>query len=529
MSITISIIKSPADVFNQQSSMEFDNIGGTIGRAANNFWVLDDPERFISSRHSQITCENGQYYLTDLSTNGTFLNGSSEPIGKGNKVAINDGDTFSLGDYEFSACMAEENQFSGGSSPFSFVPDTPGIEVDYLDDPSALSFDDPFAASLSGHVSSSEPLFSDYSETDPLAALDKANQGFNSPESDPFANGSYADEANVLNQAAEWPNAVPEAGVIPDDWDDDLMVEAAPVQKPVLAAPSAPPTIPPVMAEPVQAAPASTYTPEPVQATPRPAYVPEPTMSVQTQAVNNDVINQLEAQNRLLIEENQKLQADVDLLAKQIRDRQKKPGSASAVDFLLIEAMGLAGENLSEARMMEISQTVGELIRETISGLMQVLSSRSTVKNEFRMNVTTIQPVENNPLKFSANIEDALENMFLRESQAYKKPVEAVREGFQGIAEHQVAILAGIRAAFRGVIEKFDPITLEQRFEKYRKAGLLQVVNKGKNWDSYKEYYNELVNDMDNSFQHLFGYDFVQAYEDQLFKISSSRRTTSKL
>ncbi len=501
MSLTISIVKSPADVFNQQPSIAFAESGGTIGRAANNFWVLDDPERYISSHHSQITCLNGQYYLTDLSTNGTFLNGSSEPIGKGNKVAITDGDSFSLGDYEFLASLAEDEQFAGGGSPFSFIPDTPGIEVNYLDTPLPEQSDDPFAASVGGHVSTSVPLFNDFSETDPLVALDKANQGMGSATSDVFADASYADEANVMNQAVVWPDAVPEFAAIPDDWDDDLLTDE------------------------VQLKPAPTVVVAPI--IPEPAQTPEPPL--RAQAVNNDVINQLQAQNRLLIEENKKLQADVDLLAKQVRDKQRKTGSATAIDHLLIEAMGLSGKNLSEARMMEISQIAGELMRETISGLMQVLSSRSTVKNEFRMNVTTIQPVENNPLKFSANIEDALENMFIRESQAYKKPVEAVREGFQGIAEHQVAILAGIRAAFRGVIEKFDPITLEQRFEKYRKAGLLQMVNKGKNWDSYKEYYNELANDMDNSFQHLFGYDFVQAYEDQLFKLSSSRRTNTNL
>ena len=489
MSITISIIKSPGNVTNQHTSMVFAENGGTIGRAANNVWVLDDPERFMSSRHSQITCQNGQYYLTDLSTNGTFLNGSPEPIGKGNKVALNDGDVFSLSDYEFQVNLEDADTFSGGS-PFSFVPETPGIEVDYLEEAGSQN-SDPFGPSVGAHVPSSAPLLGGFDETDPLAALDKASGAG-------YSQDSYSDHAQAPSHAAhDWPNPVPEAGVIPDDWDDDLLLaEDRPTEQ---VAPIAPP----------------------VQRT-------EPVAQFKAQTINNDVINQLEAQNRLLLEENKKLQADVDLLAKQIRVKQKKPGTAGAIDHILIEAMGLAGKNLTEERMMEISQVVGELMRETISGLMQVLTSRSTVKNEFRMNVTTIQPVENNPLKFSANVEDALENMFIRDSHAYKGPTESVREGFQSIAEHQVAILAGIRAAFRGVITRFDPITLEQRFEKYRKAGLLQMVNKGKNWDSYKEYYNELVNDMDNSFQHLFGYDFVQAYEDQLLKLSSSRRSNIK-
>jgi len=155
---------------------------------------------------------------------------------------------------------------------------------------------------------------------------------------------------------------------------------------------------------------------------------------------------------------------------------------------------------------------------------MQALSFRKKIKEEFRINVTTIQPVENNPLKFSANIEDALENMFVKDNKAYQKPLDAVRESFHGISEHQLAVLAGIQAAFRGMLERLDPASLEQRFEKYRKAGMLKVGQKSKNWDSYKEFHQDLVNNIDNSFQHLFGYDFVQAYEDQLQRLLQSRK-----
>jgi predicted component of type VI protein secretion system len=74
------------------------------------------------------------------------------------------------------------------------------------------------------------------------------------------------------------------------------------------------------------------------------------------------------------------------------------------------------------------------------------------------------------------------------------------------------------------MLERLDPVSLEQRFEKYRKAGVIKVGQKSKNWDSYKEFHQDLVNNMDNSFQHLFGYDFVQAYEDQLQKLVVARK-----
>ena len=141
------------------------------------------------------------------------------------------------------------------------------------------------------------------------------------------------------------------------------------------------------------------------------------------------------------------------------------------------------------------------------------------------MNVTTIQPVENNPLKFSANIDDALENMFLKSGNAFKQPLEAVNEGFDSVAEHQVAILAGIREAFKSVIERFDPIVLEERFSRQSRSGILPGSQKAKNWDAYTVYYEELVGDIDKSFQYLFGDGFVRAYEDQLQKLAISKKS----
>src|SRR5690606_10161954 len=92
---------------------------------------------------------------------------------------------------------------------------------------------------------------------------------------------------------------------------------------------------------------------------------------------------------------------------------------------VLIDALGLDASRLSEADKLEISRITGLLMREIVDGMLGVLRSRASIKNEFRMNVTTIQPIENNPLKFSVCVDDALENLFIKKSNAYKKPVEA--------------------------------------------------------------------------------------------------------
>src|SRR5690606_34930819 len=96
----------------------FNEQGGTLGRSDSNSWVLPDPDKFLSSCHCEILCDAGRYYILDLSTNGTFLNSSPEPLGKGVKAPLNDGDFFEIGDYRFSVSVTAEQPF-GAESPFA--------------------------------------------------------------------------------------------------------------------------------------------------------------------------------------------------------------------------------------------------------------------------------------------------------------------------------------------------------------------------------------------------------------------------
>ena len=101
MALTLTITKTPKDVALAGTNKSFDAQGGIIGRGQGCAWILPDVDRFLSSKHCQISFDNGAFYLTDLSTNGTFINGAPEPIGKGGRVIINSGDTVDLGDYQF--------------------------------------------------------------------------------------------------------------------------------------------------------------------------------------------------------------------------------------------------------------------------------------------------------------------------------------------------------------------------------------------------------------------------------------------
>ena len=77
----------------------------TIGRAAQNDWVLQDPERILSKHHCTVLYREGAYFLTDFSVNGTFLNDSQQRIARNQTIELNDGDHFVLGEYEISVAF----------------------------------------------------------------------------------------------------------------------------------------------------------------------------------------------------------------------------------------------------------------------------------------------------------------------------------------------------------------------------------------------------------------------------------------
>ncbi|MEW8395664.1 MAG: FHA domain-containing protein, partial [Candidatus Thiodiazotropha sp.] len=86
-------------------TVTFDDQGGSIGRRGENDWVLPDPERFISGRHALIDFSDGAFHITDLSSNGIFINRSAQPMGKNNRVALHHGDSLTIGDYEIGVAI----------------------------------------------------------------------------------------------------------------------------------------------------------------------------------------------------------------------------------------------------------------------------------------------------------------------------------------------------------------------------------------------------------------------------------------
>jgi type VI secretion system FHA domain protein len=172
----------------------------------------------------------------------------------------------------------------------------------------------------------------------------------------------------------------------------------------------------------------------------------------------------------------------------------------------------------------ELSRNLGEILRVVVAGLMDVLQSRQKIKEEFGMQQTIFRPSENNPLKFSANVEDALHNLLVKRNPAYLGTVDAFVDAFDDLRDHQLAVLAGMRVAFEAMLAEFDPDQLQQQFDKQMGGGLALTPAKMRYWDLFRARRAEMVRDPEEAFERLFGEEFRRAYEEQFRQLKAQRR-----
>ncbi|RYZ79161.1 MAG: FHA domain-containing protein, partial [Moraxellaceae bacterium] len=205
MALQITLVKTPGNVSISNPTQTFGERGGTLGRGEKNTWVLPDPDKFLSSCHCEIKCEGNSYVIIDLSTNGTFLNNSPEPLGRGSGSPLRDGDTFEIGDYRFAVKTVQSQGYSS-DSPFAsrdFAATSTSNDIFGSASSSASLFADPFVGNLNPVQDFSR---SPHGESlDPLVALDRMR---GTPVSTPMFNTNEFNSADIFGSRAK--PAIPE-------------------------------------------------------------------------------------------------------------------------------------------------------------------------------------------------------------------------------------------------------------------------------------------------------------------------------
>ncbi|WP_140109042.1 type VI secretion system-associated FHA domain protein TagH, partial [Vibrio parahaemolyticus] len=109
-----------------------------------------------------------------------------------------------------------------------------------------------------------------------------------------------------------------------------------------------------------------------------------------------------------------------------------------------IYGMGIDPNMVPSQNREQWFEQLGQSFSLMLIGLMETLHNRAVFKQTNRVNHTAFRKSENNPLKFSANLEDAIHNLYNRQTSSFLKPNAAIKEAFNDIENHEQALMQGV-------------------------------------------------------------------------------------
>jgi type VI secretion system FHA domain protein len=182
------------------------------------------------------------------------------------------------------------------------------------------------------------------------------------------------------------------------------------------------------------------------------------------------------------------------------------------------QALGIDSTQIDPAKRAAILQTLAATVRESIVGLIEVLSARSAIKDEFRMDQTQIQPQQNNPLKFFRTGEEALRRTLLASQPGFLPLDVATRKGFDDIKAHEVAAMTAMQKAIPVLFQRLSPVAIEQAASP---STFGRKPDKSKLWDQFVELYNRFADTLEFSMPETIAKEFARVYREQIDQMNN--------
>jgi type VI secretion system protein ImpI len=402
--------------------------GLDIGRDPYLDWTLPDPSRFVSGRHCEVRWHDGGYWLHDISTNGTFINGAESRLKAPHR--LRNGDRFVIGQYVIAATLDEE--VAGPSEAVS--PRAPSREDELWNaGPCVADPVDPQQLKGPRDAAPVRPDFLDWAVNVPMPIEGRASRA-----------------ADPVSPGQEKPVAIEPAH---DSW-----AEGRP---------------PPPAAHPE-------VIPMPTPRRPdtgdgrRPSSVPE-----------------------------------LDLMARNA-DRDAK----AKFTQLVARGAGLPEDAFAARDPGELAEQFGRLLKLATDNMKQLLEARQQAKRLARSpNQTTVQAVDNNPLKFAPTAEDALRIMFGSQGQSYLDAERAFAQAFNDLKRHQIKTYAAMQQAVVLLIKDVDPAAIEAVSGSDHGFAGMVGSRKARLWAIYVARWQALAQRHDNGLLDTFMDYFARCYD----------------
>jgi type VI secretion system protein ImpI len=394
-----------------------------IGRNQHLDWCLPDDKHYISGRHCEITPSDGAYFLTDVSTNGTYVNGWENRVQS--PYRLRNGDRLFIGDYIIAVTMEGETPSAASAErrgashddfwrPINPLPppiDSESLDPRRLDSPRHVEWID-HVAELPAPIA---PAPRGPSDLAPNSASIWGPPPSKADSSSPSSPGRAEASARVWEISPHRGAPTPSS----DAW------AAPPPPRSASAGAGAPPSVTDLA-------------------------------SPQAPASGTD------------------------------EDAAAGASEYAMFLKAFARALGAPEETFASLGAAEIGAKLGALTRQMTEEMRQLLRARAEAKRLTRSaSHTIIEAQGNNPLKFAPTTEDALRMLFGPSHQGYLDSQAAFDQAFVDIKAHQVRTYAAMQEAVRMLSNTLDPAIIGKGAA--RSSGVAAIVGsrKARLWDCY--------------------------------------------
>lgn len=439
--------------------------GASVGRKTSMDWTLPDPARHISSHHFDIAFENGQYFVSDVSTNGTFLQGQSHRIQ--GKHPLAPGERIVVGHYVIVVELGGGNATAPQAAPAAAAPayaPAPAAEADPWDfGGGALDPVNPLPSARNAHH------------------LDDVAQDFVPLQQAPAAPPIPAPPVHTPDHGQiAAPHATPH--MPPQSPPSGFAADGGPMPQVPPALPQDGGPMPQVPPAPMPAA-----APQP-GAIPMPAPVPAPTPAA---APGSPVPAQAPAPQP-----------------------QPAPGSgtggSSAIIRAFCEGAGLDASRASVDDPEAFARELGSALRTVTGEVMQMLNDRANVKQFTKGGARTMRGASaNNPMKFLPDTNQALEALFTKPREGFQTGAAGYASALGDLRQHQMAVFAALQPALAEILDGLSPDEIEEAAASTAKLG---PSRRGRNWDYFVELWDKKAEAGEHGMLDAFLEAFAKSY-----------------
>ncbi|GAA2821273.1 FHA domain protein [Aminobacter aminovorans] len=504
MSLLLTLEQGPRAQAVRQTRLDQGEL--VIGRSPDADWQIDDPDMFVSRAHCKITSGQDGYIVIDTSSSGLFIDDAGSALGPGNSARLRHGMRLRLGDYvvsvELQPTEGHQQHFKpapsrtsvaqpapapsrapaglGGDDFFSLKTDEEPQRPRPADLPNPFEHPEPGAFRAYERAGGSErnsPAFDDPFSLDPVAT--------------PVANG-HADDVQNGTAAFADPFGVASSETPPPKQRSEPVVTQSPSFDDGFDLP--PVALPPPVAE------AKPGDPAPASASARPASPAPWDLPVRLPDAPPPPPMSLRAREKAAASSPAPTTAPSD----------------SALRSAFLRGLGLDESVASNRDPLVEMEKFGREYRLMLEGLMQLLRKRAEEKGNARIEQTIVGSSEVNPLKFLPTVDDALATILAERSPGFLAGEPAIADAIRDLAHHHVRAWRGLQGALRHMIDRFDPVALEEELKSSSSIEkLLAGGRSAKLWDLYKKRHREIAVSAETRFMGEIGADFRNAYEEE--------------